>query len=181
MHTRTRARRRDTESGVTLIELLIAITILSIGLVALAQLFVVAALNNTFAVTTSGAVNNAQRLIESWKVKAAVSPTGVDIDDITSGTYDEGTEQSTAFAQLDGYYAQESRFRESVWVFDRNGDIVGDADPELPPGITDGELRSAGEQSRLVYILMEPKVDDPKTIQTVVLTALVTGEDTSDD
>ena len=169
-------RRREAESGVTLVEMLIAIVVLTIGLAALAQLFVVAALNNTFAVTSSGAVNDAQRLIESWKVKAATG--GIMHPDITSATWNSSTDKSAAFNQLDGYYdpTNPTRFKEHVWVFDRNGALVGTASPSSPPGATPGSLRSTGKESRLVYILMEPKVDDPKTIQPVVLTAIITGK-----
>lgn len=174
MNSLGRITRRHGESGVTLIEMLIAIVVLTIGLAALAQLFVVAALNNTFAVTSSGAVNDAQRLIESWKVKAVSGY----INDaaITSATYDSGTGKSAAFNQLAGYYtAEPSRFKESVWVFDQAGALVGTANPTTPPGITAGSLRATGNASRFVYILMEPKIDDPRTIQPVVLTAIISG------
>ena len=175
MHPTTRARLRSDESGVTLIELMIAIVVLTVGLVALAQLFVAAALNNTYAVTTSGAVSDAQRLIESWKVKAAVN--GITDPAITSALYNSGTDKSAAFAQLSGYYSGlPSRYKESVWVFDSAGAVVGTASPATPPGIAAGTLMSTGVNSRLVYILMEPKVDDPRTIQPVILTAIITGK-----
>jgi Tfp pilus assembly protein PilV len=175
MHPTPRVRRRSDETGVTLIEMMIAVLVLTIGLVALAQLFVVAALNNTYAVTTSGAVNDAQRLIESWKVKAAVN--GISDPAITSALYNSGTDHSAAFAQLSGYYGtQPSRFRESVWVFDVAGNVVGTASPATPPGVAAGTLKSTGDNSRLIYVLMEPKIDDPRTIQPVILTAIVTGK-----
>lgn len=166
-------RRRQTERGVTLIELMIAILVLTVGLAGLAQLLVVAAMNNTFAITTSGGVNDAQRLIEAWKSEAATH--GIESSVITSSTWNSSTETCAAFAALPGYVSADSRYKENVWVFDWEGNLVGTATPSLPPGISAGQLKAQADNSRLVYVRMEPKFDDPRTNQTVILTAIVTG------
>lgn len=165
--------RRKAERGVTLIELMIAILVLTVGLAGLAQLLVVAAMNNTFAITTSGGVNDAQRLIEAWKAEAAEN--GISSSVITSSTWNSSTQTCAAFAALPGYVSADSRYKENVWVFDWQGNLVGSATPSLPPGISAGQLKAQALNSRLVYVRMEPKFDDPRTNQTVVLAAIVTG------
>ena len=173
---RSTRQRRRAESGVTLIEMMIALIVLTIGLVTLCQLFIVAYLNTQYAVTTSGGVNDAQWLVESWKVKAA-GANGILDPDITSATWDSGTGTCQAFVDLDGYVTANSQYKESVWVFDWEGNLVGSASPATPPGFADGELRAHSSNSRLVYILMEPKFPDPRTNQTVTMTSVVSGEE----
>ena len=173
----TRAQRRlgtfsSSESGVTLIEMVIAILVLTIGLVGLAQLFIVASFNNSYAISTSGGVNDAQRLIEDWKSKAR---TNISHASITSSTYDEANQRCAAFVAL-GYDPDASPHKESVWVYDRNGNLIGSASPSDPLGVTPGSLRAISDTSRLVYIEMKPKTNDPRYGQTVTISTIITQE-----
>lgn len=175
---RSLAAGSNRESGVTLIEMVIAILILTVGLVSLAQLFIVASYNNTYAVATSGGVNDAQRLVEFWKARAVLN--GADDPMITSGTWNEETATCTPFEALldedgDPYDFDASAYKPSVWVFDTDGNLVGSATPSLPPGISAGTLRAPAKNSRYVYILMTPKTKDPRYGQTVQLSAIVSG------
>ena len=167
------SRTRSTQSGVTMIEMLIATLVLSIGLVSLAQLFIVATLNNAFTVNISAGVNDAQRMIEVFRIEAASSPDGINSSLITSSSYDEGTGENSAFADLDGYDADEDRFKQYVWVFDNTGTLVGTATPSYPPDEPTNAFRSLSTNSVFVYIRMEPKFSDPRTNQTLILTAVV--------
>lgn len=171
---RTLQRRRRAESGVSLIEMMIAILVLTVGLVSLAQLFTVATLNNMLAVTTSGGVNDAQRLVEAWKAEAMTN--GITSAAIRSATYQTSTHECAAFVALAGYDSTASLYRENVWVFDWNGDLVGSANPTMPPGVAAGTLRSPAVKSRLVYIRLDPKSPDPRANQTVIVTAIVAGK-----
>jgi Tfp pilus assembly protein PilV len=162
------------EAGVSLVEMIIAILVLTVGLVSLAQLFVVATLGNTYAVTTSGGINDAQRLIEAWKIRAA-TPSLPD-SAITSATYNTGTGSCAAFAALTGYDESLSQYKENVWVFDWNGNLVGSASPTYPPGVASGTLRSVSPKSRLIYIRMDPKSPDPRTNQVLELSAMIAGK-----
>ena len=174
---RLRRARRNGERGVTLIEMMIAIVILTIGLAALAQLFVVSLRNSQYAVTTSGGVNDAQWLVENWKIAAKDDATGIENPLITSATWDEDSGECAAFAALPDYDSANSQYKESVWVFDRDGTLVGSADPDMPDGFSDGDLQAPSTNSRLVYIVMEPKSSDPRINQRVTMTAIITGED----
>ena len=61
---------------------------------------------------------------------------------------------------------------------DRDGTLVGTADPALPPGFDDSDdLQAPSTNSRLIYIVMEPKSSDPRINQRVTMTAVITGED----
>src|SRR5262245_51584496 len=91
LNRKRRTNRRMSESGVSLIEMLIACTVLAIGLVSLVQLFVWATMNNSFVVRTAGGLNDAQRLIEFYKGVAATSANGVDDALITSSSWNSGT------------------------------------------------------------------------------------------
>ena len=170
-------RANASEAGVTMIEMVIAIVVLSIGLVSLAQLFIVASFNNSYAIATSGGVNDAQRLVEYWKAIAAAD----DIDNaaITSSLYDAGTKKCAAFEDLtneDGstFDFDASAYKPSVWVFDKDGNVVGTA-ATLPDGITAGDLRAPSEDSRYVYIEMKPKSNDPRYGQPITLSAVITS------
>ena len=165
--------RRGSESGVTLIEMLIAILVLSVGLVSLAQLFVVATIGNSFAVTTSGGINDAQRLVEAWRIQAATN--GISDAAITSATYDTGSQRCEAFAALPGFDSEASRYEPSVWVFDWKGRLIGRASPAYPPNVEFGTLAAASEGTRLVYIRMDPKSPDPRTNQVLEMSAIIAG------
>lgn len=167
-------RRSSHEAGVTLIEMLIALLVLSVGLVSLAQLFVVATVGNSFAVTTSGGINDAQRLVEAWKIRAATN--GIADAAITSATYNDGSKHCAAFAALPGFDSNASQYEPSVWVFDWKGKLVGKASPEYPPGVVFGSLIAASENTRLVYIRMDPKSPDPRTNQMLELSTMIAGK-----
>jgi type II secretory pathway pseudopilin PulG len=165
--------KRNRARGVTLIELAIATLVLSVGLIGLARLFVLATLNSALAVNMSQGLNDAQRLIEVYKTAAATS--GATSATIVSGTY-SSTDSSSAFynAMLTnggtGYRSKD--FRENVWVFDHNGNLVSGTytvSPSLPPGISAGDLRAPSDKSRLVYVRMEPIVPDQRYNQVVTL------------
>jgi prepilin-type N-terminal cleavage/methylation domain-containing protein len=168
--------RRQNERGVTIIEMLIAIAVLSIGLAALAQLFVVSTMNNAFAVNVSGGVTDAQRLLESWKVVAKNSTSNPKISDplITSSMWDTSTNKSPAFDNLDSTQFSDSRYpyKQYVWVYDKTG-LVGSASPGDPPGVTAGSLRAPSITSRLVYIRLVPKTTDPRFNQVITLVGVI--------
>lgn len=173
----THERARSREAGVTMIEMVIAITVLSVGLVSLAHLFIVASFNNYYAIATSGGVNDAQRLVEYWKARAAVN--GITDAEITSSTWDEDANSCAAFASLTaedagGYDPDASAYKPSVWVFDDAGALVGAANPAWPADIDeDIELKAPSANSRYVYIRMVPKSNDPRYGQEVTLSAVV--------
>jgi prepilin-type N-terminal cleavage/methylation domain-containing protein len=174
-HGRPRALR-PAEDGVSLIEMMIAILVLTIGLVALAQLFVAATMNNTYVVATAGGLNDAQRLVEHWKYVSATSLTSDGVSDtaITSSMYDPSTQQNAAFATLTNYVAANSAYKEYVWVFKSDGTTVGSTtnEPANPPtGLSAPTLNS-----RLVYIRMVPKSPDPRVNNTINLMAVVGGK-----
>jgi hypothetical protein len=171
--------RRERESGVTIIETLIATVVLSVGLVGLAQLFIVASYNNSYAVATSGGVNDAQRLVEYWKAHAGVN--GFGDGKVTSSMWDESTGSCTAFADLkaaDGvsaYDFEASAYKPSVWVYDHTGTLVGTASEDPPSGFDSAPVAPA-DNSRYVYIRMEPRSKDPRYGQAVTLSAIVGGQ-----
>jgi hypothetical protein len=164
------------EAGVTIIELVIAVGVLSVGLLAMAQLFIVATLNNAFAANTSSGVADAQRLIEAYKSEAATN--GITSAIVTSGTYDEATRSSPAVQAATGA-PPSVWYKESVWVFDKNGALVTTpgiaVSPASPPEFT-GALASPSERSRLVVVRYEPKTSDSRYSQTVVLTSIIRGK-----
>jgi type II secretory pathway pseudopilin PulG len=171
--------RRRRERGLTLIELVIATLVLSVGLIALARLFVLATLNAALAVNMSQGLNDAQRLVEVYKTEAASSSNGASSAVIVSGTY-SATNSSSAFynAMLvnggTGYRSKD--FHEDVWVFDQSGAVVSGSypvSPSLPPGYSAGDLRAPSASSRLVYVRMTPIVPDPRYNQAVTLMAYV--------
>src|SRR5262249_42308471 len=127
-HRKRSNTRRPSEAGVTIIEMMIAILVLTIGLVSLAQLFVAATMNNSFVVQTAGGINDAQRLLEHWKYLAAQDTVnGVSNAAITSSAYDTGTGQSAAFvaALTTNYTPVNDAYKEDVWVYKSDGTLVG--------------------------------------------------------
>jgi prepilin-type N-terminal cleavage/methylation domain-containing protein len=169
---RQRASRTPNESGVTIIELVIAMAVLSVGLCGLAQLFVVSTMNNAYAVTTSGGINDAQRLIEAWKAEAWLN--GIGSSAITSAAWDSSSGSNPAFAALSGYDSGKSQYREYVWVFNRAGSVVGTISPSTPPDLPSGTtLQAVSTNSRLVYIRLEPKNPDPRYNQVITLSAII--------
>lgn len=170
--------RSRRESGVTLIEMMIALLVLSIGLVALAQLYVAATMNHQYVIDTSGGINDGQRLIEQWKYYASVtgstSPTiNATTSTITTSTYASG--QCTAFVNAlgsTGYTAANSQYQESVWVFDSAGSLVGTAGFSCPVS----GLQAPTVNSRLIYIQMVPKTPDPRVNQTLTMMAVIGGK-----
>jgi prepilin-type N-terminal cleavage/methylation domain-containing protein len=178
MKLRPRQRERaprPAESGVTLIEMMIAILVLTIGLVAVAQLFVAATMNNSFVVANAGALNDAQRLIERFKYIAANDGTlHVGNAAITSSMYNEGTQQCDAFVNnVPGYNSANSGYKESVWVIRSDGTAVGSPSPANPDGYAALELKAPTLGTRLVYVQMVPKIPDPRTNQTINLMAVI--------
>jgi prepilin-type N-terminal cleavage/methylation domain-containing protein len=171
------SQRCGRQRGLTLIELVIATLVLSVGLISLARLFVLATLNNSLAVNMSQGLNDAQRLIEVYKTAAATN--GATSAVIVSGTY-SATNSTSAFynAMLvnggTGYRSED--FHEDIWVFDHTGALVTGSytvNPSLPPGYSAGDLRAPSSTSRLVYVRMVPTVENPRYNQTVTLMAYV--------
>jgi hypothetical protein len=151
----------------------IAILVLSVGLIGLARLFTIATLNAALAVNMSQGLNDAQRLMEVYKTEASTN--GVTSSLIVSGTY-SATDSSSAYynAMLansgTGYRSDE--FEENVWVFDEAGAVVTGSytvSPSLPPGYSAGDLRAPSASSRLVYVRLTPKIEDPRFNQVVTL------------
>jgi prepilin-type N-terminal cleavage/methylation domain-containing protein len=165
--------RRSRQSGVTLIEMMIAILVLTIGLVTLAQLFVWATMNNTFVVRAAGGTNDAQRLVEYWKYVAHTS--GIGAAAITSSTWDSGTQTSAAFVGIPNYVSAASDYQENVWVYTSTGALVGTASPSNPPDVDTSTLRAPTLNSRLIYIRMTPRASDPRTNKTINLVAVIGG------
>jgi prepilin-type N-terminal cleavage/methylation domain-containing protein len=168
---------RGRERGFSLVELVIAILVLSIGLIGLARLFVFATLNAALAVNMSQGLNDAQRLIEVYKTEAAIN--GVSSSRIVSGTY-AATDSSSAYynAMLanSGTGYRSSDFEEDVWVFDSTGAVITGSytvNPSLPPGYSAGDLRAPSTSSRLVYVRLTPKIKDPRYNQEVKLIGYV--------
>lgn len=180
---RTRRIRRDRESGMTLAELMIAVLVLSVGLLGMAKLFTFATLNTALAVNQSQGVAEAQRLIETFKYIASTSGSGASDSRITSATYDTSTSNNPVFTgAISGFVSED--FKPSVWVFDNTGALVTGSytvNPTMPTdpttGVTyaAGSLKSPSSTSRLVYILMTPKVKDPRYNQAFALTAMVSN------
>ena len=174
---------RGRERGLTLIELMIAVLVLSVGLIGLARLFVLATLNSSLAVNMSQGLNDAQRLVEAFKIEAASSGLGVASTTIVSGTYsatDASSVYYNAMLANSGAAYRSDEFYEDVWVFNEAGTVVQHPtsgtypiSPSLPPGYSAGALRSPSASSRLVYVRMRPKVPDPRYNQEVTLMALV--------
>ena len=174
-----RQRRRNPQSGLTLIELMIAILVLMVGLLGMAKLFIYATLNTALAVNESQGVADAQKLIEAYKIEAATN--GISSTVITSGTYVTATDSSPAY--LAGTGGRSAEFNESVWVFDKTGTLVNPAgntvNPATPTDPVTGytyaanELKSPSSTSRLVYVLLTPKVKDPRYNQAVRLMDIV--------
>jgi hypothetical protein len=176
-----RSRPGAREAGVTLIEMMIAILVLTLGLVGLSQLFVAATLNNSFVVSTAGGLNDAQRFIEQWKYIVATSSTTDGLSDpaITSSTYNTTTNQCDAFVSTlagTGYTAAGSAYKESVWVFNNAGTLIGTGNPNYPPGVAAGTLKAPTQNARLIYIRMVPKTNDPRANQTLTLVAVIGGK-----
>jgi prepilin-type N-terminal cleavage/methylation domain-containing protein len=164
--------RQPSEAGVTLIEMMIAILVLTIGLVALAQLFVAATMNNSYVVQTAGGINDAQRLLEHWKYLAAQDTVnGVSNAAITSSAYNTGTGQSQAFvdALTTNYSAANDAFKEDVWVYKSDGTLVGTNANTCPVS----GLMAPTLGTRLVFIQMVPKNPDPRTNQTITLMTVI--------
>lgn len=177
---RARSVRRRVEAGVSLIEMMIAILVLTIGLVALAQLFVAATMNHSFVIDTSGGINDAQRLIERWKYIASTTSasSGPNIEattgTITTSTYNTSTGCAAFVNALGGtgYTAADSAYQESVWVFDSAGAVVGTAGFSCP--VTG--LVAPTQNSRIIYIQMVPKTPDPRVNQTLTMMAVIGGK-----
>jgi hypothetical protein len=158
--------------------MVIATLVLTIGLIGLAQLFIVASYNNSYAVATSAGVNDAQRLIEHWKAVAVINGAGA--SQITSSTWNSSTNSCAAFTQLvdengDSYDFEASAFHPSVWVFDDTGALVGSASPAKPVGYEGITLVAPAKNSRYVIIQMNPKSNDPRYGQQVTLSAIVSS------
>ena len=176
MKNRHFTRTGRSEAGVTIIEMLIAIFVLTVGLLAMAQLFVAATMNNALATNTSGGVGDAQRRIEVYKSEAATN--GITSALITSGAYNESTGTCPAYVNATGVSAQWSK--ETIWVYDKAGSLVTSAgmtaSSSPPANYTSAQLRAPSEKSRLVVVRLEPKASDARYNQTVMLSAIIRGK-----
>jgi prepilin-type N-terminal cleavage/methylation domain-containing protein len=182
--TRTTCFSSD-QAGVTLIEVLIAMVVLSIGLVALAELFVIATMNTARSTNVSQEINDAQRLIEDLKIVAAnegVEGTGGTIPvKMRSGDYATST---------DNYDSE--KCTEFVYVLDANGAIIdengdrvdaasyftADGHPDLAALYGDptaGLYAAPSKKSRLVICRMVPENPDLRFNQTVTLVSVING------
>jgi hypothetical protein len=168
-----RAGSSSTQSGVTIIEMMIATIVLTIGLVSLAQLFIWATMNNSFVVRTSGGLNDAQRLIEYYKYIAATNVNGVAATTITSSSFNEGTGQCPAFVALPGYQSSLSDYKEYVWVYDSTGTRIGAASPANPDGVPTANLIAPTKYTRLIYVRLIPKTPDPRVNRQIDMSAII--------
>jgi hypothetical protein len=179
---REEPRVRRAEAGVTLVELLLSTFVLTVGLLGLAQLFVVATMNNSLSVTTSEGLIDAQRCLEAYRSIAMTSPQGINDTRLVSGTYDAGTGNSPAYAAAtvsteypSGY--DSPKYKENVWVYSDTGPVTGGyaVVPDDPPGVENPmtTLRAPSATSRLVVVYLEPITNDPRYNQPVMLTTLI--------
>jgi hypothetical protein len=173
-------RARRAEAGVTLIELLLSTFVLTVGLLGLAQLFVVATMNNSLSVTTSEGLIDAQRCLEAYRSIAMTSPQGINDTRLVSGTYDGGTGNSPAYAAAtvsteypSGY--DSPKYKENVWVYSNAGRVTGGyaVSPADPPDVDPATLLAPSATSRLVVVRLEPITYDPRYNQPVTLTTLI--------
>ena len=164
----------------TLVELMMAVFVLTVGLLGLAQLFVMATMNNALSVNTSEGLIDAQRCLEAYGSIAATSPSGVEDPRIVSGTYDASTGNSPAYAAATvsaaypaGYDSE--RFRENDWVYDRMGVPVDGpyAVSGVPSGIDPAALFAPSENSRLVVVQLDPVLPNPRYNQTITLSTVI--------
>jgi hypothetical protein len=169
----TRPPHQD-EEGSTLVELAIAVLVLTVGLLGLAHLFVVATMTSALSVNTSEALIDAQRCLEAYRSIAVASPVGVADLRLVSGTCDSSIGNSPAYADATGH--DSTGFEESVWVFNRSGALVTGAhavNPAAPEGINPAELRAPSQGSRLVIVRLEPILANARYNQTVTLSTVI--------
>ena len=179
-----RRRSGGAEDGVTLIELMIAIIVLGVGLLGIAQLFVVATMGNAFSVNTSEALVDAQRCLEGYR-SIAIQAGGLGVADprLVSGTVTGTgeTANSPAFEEATGGFNSEKYF-ENVWVFDWNGDLVVGTgarnytvSPSAPPDY-DGRLAAPTAASLLVIVRLEPVYADNRYNQPITLASIISQD-----
>jgi hypothetical protein len=152
-------------------------------LLALAQLFVIATMNNALSTNVSEGLNDCQRLIEDFRIEAAVN--GVEDSDgnanpqIVSGNY-----------AITHYDSEKST--EYVYVLDEDGNIVeSDGTRVAASGYfasnegtdldayygnpADGKMAAPSKKSRLVIVRLVPINPDPRFNQTVTIVSVVNG------
>jgi hypothetical protein len=187
-----RPARRKSElsrsSGVTIVELMIALLVLSVGIIGIAQLYAVATVTGALSVNTSTGLVDAQRCIEAMRGIAHSSSSGIKDPRLVSATFDSSRGNSPTYLTVTGYDSE--RFRENIWVYSNTGRVDGNGvDPPgstthgspyavssvLPPGYTTAPLAPTAS-SLTVVVRLEPIVKDRRFIQSVTLATVISHE-----
>ena len=193
-----RVALRSSEAGVTLVELMIACLVMVIGLVAMAQLFIVATMSQTLAVNQSHGAEDCQRFVDALRVE--VLNDGLGVQDPSTGTITFNADIFSATYQTSGitsctgltsgnpaflyhmYCYDPTWFTPKVWIYDFDGNLVnpyGTMDPAEPPGVASADLTSPSKGCVKVFVRLDPRDESGygrRSNVPVTLTAIVSGD-----
>ena len=185
MHKKANLSRN---SGVTIIELMIALLVLSVGIIGIAQLYAVATMTGALSVNTSTGLVDAQRCLEAMRGIAHSSSAGIHDPRLVSATYDSDRGNCPTYHTATGYDSE--RFRENVWVYNNTGRVDGNGvDPPgstasgsaytvsslLPPGYNTMPIAPTAN-SLTVIVRLEPIASNRRLVQSVTLATVISHE-----
>jgi prepilin-type N-terminal cleavage/methylation domain-containing protein len=158
--TRVRIRAgRTRQDGVTLIEMVIAVAVMSVGLFAMAQLFIAATLNTAHARNESLSLQRGHMQIETLKQTAITS--GITASAITSSSQTISTAPNPVVM--------------NTYVLDMNGTLVGGGNlpSDLAAVYGPGLSRAPSSNSRLVIVRLVPQMQNSRINNTITLVSVI--------
>jgi Tfp pilus assembly protein PilV len=179
---------RSRAGGFTILELMVAMLVLTIGIVGVAQLYAVATLNSTLSVNTSTGLIDAQRCLEAMRGIARSSSLGINDPRLVSSTYSATLGSCPTYVTVTGYDSE--NFKESVWVYNSTGRVDGNGidppgstargplyavAPALPPGYGSAPL-APSTTTLIVVVRLEPVSGSRRLNQPVTLTTVISHD-----
>ena len=161
---------RCAQNGFSILEVMVAIAIMSVGLFGMAKLFIATALVNSFSTNTSQYLTTTEQTIESFKVTAATATSQAAVDNVVKSSVTEPATDAAVTATT------------AVYVLDNSGNLFPSGTTvTLPSDLAavygPNKTCAPSARSRLVIVRLTPKYADNRLNQVVTLVSTVEMKD----
>jgi hypothetical protein len=165
MQSKTVRSTQSAQAGFSILEVVIAASLMTVGLLGVTQLFISTTLLNMFSTSTSQSLAQAERQLEIFRVTASIATSQAAVDDVVKSSLTEAVAG-----------AVDSRV--AVYVIDNNGNLFPSGTSiTLPADLGavygPGQTRAPSVRTRLAIIRLTPNIPDPKVSQVVTLVSTI--------
>jgi len=170
MQSKTVRSMQSAQEGFSILEVVIAASLMTAGFLGVAQLFISTTLLNTFSTSTSQSLAQAERQLEIFRLTAATAASQTAVDNAVKSSITE-----PVAGAVDSLVA--------VYVLDNNGNLLPSGTSiTLPSDLAavygPNKTHAPSARTRLAIVRLTPKSLDPKVSQVVTLVSTIEMKET---